>query len=129
MTGRAKNSLRSGASSRQRPAPGQRRIREEARHAKATVSAWWPVFLMGALVGITTAYVWNKVELATLARQIEAAAIGVSTLSEERSRLTAAIMVKTKPGLIQGQAQEQLGMIFPKNGFIELVLENDETAN
>ena len=126
MVGRPRNSVRSGISKKTQ---GRRRLREGVSHAKVTLSAWKPAFLIGALVGITTTYVWNKVELATLARQIEAAEIGVSTLSEEYSRLTADIMVKTKPGLIQGRAQEQLGMVFPKNGFAELVLDNDETAN
>ena len=73
------------------------------------------------MVGLTTLYVWSKVELTTLAREISAAEAALETIAEDRSSLAASITVETKPGLIQERARQQLGMVYVAKD--ELVLD------
>ena len=62
-------------------------------------------------MGFTTACVWSKVALADIARCTAEAHTRLEGLSEERSRLTADVIMKMKPGNIKGLAESRLGMI------------------
>ena len=66
---------------------------------------------MAVLVGVTTAFVWSKVALADIARCTAEARTRLEGLSQERSRLTAAVTMKKKPGNIKGLVESRLDMI------------------
>lgn len=72
-----------------------------------------PVLLLVALVTLTTAYVWTKVQLAKTLRQVETTQARIRSLEEERDKLAAAISMNKKPGAIRERAQQELGMIDP----------------
>ncbi|MCC7261222.1 MAG: septum formation initiator family protein [Candidatus Latescibacteria bacterium] len=72
-----------------------------------------PVLIVFALVSLTTAYIWTKVQMAKTLRQVETAEARIRTLEEERDKLTAAISMNKKPGAIRERAQQELGMIDP----------------
>ena len=72
-----------------------------------------PVLIVVALVGLTTAYIWTKVQMAKTLRQVETAEARIRSLEEERDKLTAAISMNKKPGAIRERAQQELGMIDP----------------
>lgn len=72
-----------------------------------------PVLIVVALVSLTTAYIWTKVQMAKTLRQVETAEARIRSLEEERDKLTAAIAMKKKPGAIRERAQQELGMIDP----------------
>ena len=77
------------------------------------VGARLPVLLLVALVTLTTAYIWTKVQLAKTLRQVETAQVRIRSLEEDRDKLTAAISMNKKPGAIRERAQQELGMIDP----------------
>lgn len=81
--------------------------------ARRAAGSRLPVLLLVALVSLTTAYVWTKVQLAKTLRQVETAQAQIRSLEEERDKLTAAIAMKKKPGAIRERAQQELGMIDP----------------
>jgi cell division protein FtsL len=89
--------------------------------AGGSVLSWLPIFMIGAILGVTILYVWSKVELATLAREISTAEATLEAIAEEKSSLAASITVETKPGLIQERARQQLGMVYAPHGY-ELVV-------
>ena len=72
-----------------------------------------PVLILVALVSLTTAYIWTKVQLAKTLRQVETAQARIRSLEEERDKLSAAIAMNKKPGAIRERAQQELGMIDP----------------
>lgn len=72
-----------------------------------------PVLIVFALVSLTTAYIWTKVQMAKTLRQVETAQARIRNLEEERDKLTAAISMNKKPGAIRERAQQELGMIDP----------------
>ena len=72
-----------------------------------------PVLILVALVSLTTAYIWTKVQLAKTLRQVETAQARIRSLEEERDKLTASISMNKKPGAIRERAQQELGMIDP----------------
>lgn len=72
-----------------------------------------PVLILVALVSLTTAYIWTKVQMAKTLRQVEMAEARIRSLEEERDKLTAAISMNKKPGAIRERAQQELGMIDP----------------
>jgi cell division protein FtsL len=81
--------------------------------ASRPVGSRLSVLLLVALVSLTTAYIWTKVQLAKTLRQVEAAEAHIRSLEEERDKLTAAISMNKKPGAIRERAQQELGMIDP----------------
>ena len=83
------------------------------RKAKTLTGSSMRVLVAGVviLVSVTTAFVSSKVALADIARRTSAARVRIESLSEERSRLTAAAGMKSKPGTIMRIAQKHLGMI------------------
>jgi len=83
------------------------------RKAKTLTGSSMRVLVVGVviLVSVTTALVSSKVALADIARRTSAARVRIESLSEERSRLTAAAVMKSKPGTIMRIAQKRLGMI------------------
>lgn len=93
----------------------------QSADAGGSVSSWLPIFMIGAILGVTILYVWSKVELATLAREISTAEATLEAIAEEKSSLAASITVETKPGLIQERARQQLGMVYAPHGH-ELVV-------
>ena len=72
-----------------------------------------PVLILVALVSLTTAYIWTKVQLSKTLRQVETARARIRNLEEEQDKLTAAISLNKKPGVIRERAQQELGMIDP----------------
>lgn len=81
--------------------------------ARRAAGSRLPVLLLVALVSLTTAYIWTKVQLAKTLRQVETAQAHIRSLEEERDKLTAAISMNKKPGAIRERAQHELGMIDP----------------
>ena len=65
-------------------------------------------------------HVWKKVEISSVARQIDRVEKGVETLEVERSKLMAAIVFKKKPGAIERIARGQLGMVYPAGQLTKL---------
>ena len=88
----------------------------QAAGAGRSASSWLPGLIIGAILGVTILYVWSKVELATLAREISSAEATLEAIAEEKSSLAASITVETKPGLIQERARRQLGMVYAEKG-------------
>lgn len=84
-----------------------------AGRERRPVGSRLPVLLLVALVTLTTAYIWTKVQLAKTLRQVETAQAQIRNLEEERDKLTAAIAMNKKPGAIRERAQQELGMIDP----------------
>lgn len=84
--------------------------REKARALNGP-SMWGSIAAVALLVSVTTGFVWSKVALADIARRTSAARARVESLSEDRARLMAAAVMKTKPGVIKGIAATRLGMI------------------
>lgn len=78
------------------------------------------IFLLVLLVGATVLHVWKKIEITTVARQIDRAEKSVIAFEEERSKLMAAVVFKKKPGAIERIARGQLGMIYPAGQLSEL---------
>lgn len=78
------------------------------------------IILLALLVGVTVLHVWKKVEISSVARQIDRVEKGVETLEIERSKLMAAIVFKKKPGAIERIARGQLGMVYPAGQLTEL---------
>jgi cell division protein FtsL len=81
--------------------------------ARRAAGSRLPVLLLVALVALTTAYIWTKVQLAKTLRQVETAQAQIRRLEEERDKLMASIAMKKKPGSIRERAQQELGMIDP----------------
>ena len=81
--------------------------------ASRPVGSRLSVLLLVALVSLTTAYIWTKVQLAKTLRQVETAQARIRSLEEERDKLMAAISMNKKPGAIRERAQQELGMIDP----------------
>ena len=77
-------------------------------------------------MAITLLYVWKKVELASIARQIDQHEARIGELREEGSRLTAAVVFKKKPGAIEQIARGQLGMEYPAGRLTELTFDPNE---
>ena len=75
------------------------------------------------LVSITLFHVWQKVENASVIRQIDETEARIEELEEEHSRLTAAIVFKTKPGAIEQIARGRLGMVYPVGRLSELTFD------
>ena len=82
--------------------------------------------LLVLLVAVTLLYVWKKVELASVARRIDAHQVRSEELQEESARLTAAIVFKKKPGAIERIARGQLGMEYPAGRLTELSFDPNE---
>ncbi|MFH1568675.1 MAG: hypothetical protein ABIL09_11820 [Gemmatimonadota bacterium] len=80
-------------------------MRESATRRKAIAIA--------IVVGMTTTYVWSKVEMASTAGAVSRAQAQLEALGSERSKLVAAVALQTKPTRIQRRAEEELGMVFP----------------
>ena len=88
-------------------------IRSRDRGERPRRTPLWLVLLCVSLaVGVTTAHVWSKVERADIAQSISAAHARAEVLQEERSRLRAEVVMRTKPGIIKHIAETQL-MMFP----------------
>ena len=73
----------------------------------------WGILSTTIFVSLTTFHIWKKVELSYIARQYNGTVKSRELLVEDRVKLVAAIRARNKPGLIQAQAQEELGMIYP----------------
>jgi len=84
-----------------------------ATREQSRPNARLPVLVVAALVSLTTAYIWSKVQMAKTLRQVETAHAQIRSLEEERDKLTAAIAMNKKPGAIRARAQWELGMIDP----------------
>ena len=84
--------------------------------------------LLVLLVAVTLLYVWKKVELASVAREIDAHQVRSEELREERARLTAAVVFKKKPGAIERMARGQLGMEYPAGRLTELSFDPNEVG-
>lgn len=76
--------------------------------------------LLILMVAVTLLYVWKKVELTSIARQVDAHQVRSEELREESARLTAAVVFKKKPGAIERIARGQLGMEYPAGRLTEL---------
>ena len=85
--------------------------RERSERPRRT-PLWLVLLGVSLAVGVTTAHVWSKVERADVAQGISAARARAEILREERSRLRAEVVMKTKPGIIKQIAETQL-MMFP----------------
>lgn len=70
----------------------------------------------------TTIYLWQKVEVNHQTGMLRAQRQAVSDLERERSRLTAAVVEKTKVGAIQRIAEKRLEMGFPKGRIAHLTV-------
>ena len=68
---------------------------------------------VAALVGMTTLYLWCKVEMGTAAESMARARVQLESLDEERAKLLAQVARQTRPTRLQRLAQEELGMVFP----------------
>jgi hypothetical protein len=64
--------------------------------------------------------IWQKIELAGVARQLDVCQDQIEELREEEARLTAAIVFKMKPGAIEGIARGRLEMDYPAGRLTEL---------
>jgi len=67
--------------------------------------------------------VWEKVELTRVARLTEQNEQQIKGLTEERSKLMAAVVFKKKPGAIETVARVQLGMQYPAGRLTELTFD------
>ncbi len=88
----------------------------------------WPVLVLVALVSLTTAYIWTKVQMAKTLKQAEAAQARIRGLEEEQDKLVAAVAFRKKPGIIREIAQRQLGMIDPAGKLAEVVVDHGSAA-
>jgi hypothetical protein len=84
------------------------------------------ILLVVFLVAVTVLYTWKKVEMASVAKRISSAEVRADSLVEERSKLTASIAFRKKPGNIKKIAEEQLGMVYPTGRMIDLILDAPE---
>ncbi len=82
--------------------------------------------LLVLMVAVTLLYVWKKVELASVARQIDSHQVRSEQLREESARLTAAVVFKKKPGAIEQIARGQLGMEYSAGRLTELSFDPNE---
>ena len=88
-------------------------IRGQGRGERPRRSPLWLMLLLVTVaVAVTTAHVWRKVERADVAQRISAARARADVLQEERSRLRADVVMRTKPGIIKHIAETRLKM-FP----------------
>jgi len=87
------------------------------------------VGLLILVVAATVCYVWQKVELAGIARRIDRLEDRITSMQEERSRLMAAIVFRKKPGAIEKIARGQLGMEYPAGRLTELTFEASESGS
>lgn len=71
------------------------------------------VVAVAGIVGMTTIYVWNKVESSGVAQRIDAAHQRLSVLEEERSKLSAAVERTKLPGALRQRAIQDLHMVAP----------------
>jgi cell division protein FtsB len=85
---------------------------------------WGSVAAVALLVTVTTAFVWSKVSLSDIARRTSAARTRVESLSVERARLMAEVVMETKPGIIKEIAATRLGMIEAKETGLHVDLEH-----
>jgi len=81
------------------------------------------IFLVAFLVAVTVLYTWKKVETASVARRINNAEIQAASLIGERSKLTALVAFKKKPGNIKKIAEEQLGMVYPTGRMVDFIVD------
>lgn len=68
---------------------------------------------VAVLVGMTTLYLWCKVEINSAAEGMARARARLESLNEERAKLLAQVARQTRPTRIQRLAQEDLGMVHP----------------
>lgn len=73
------------------------------------------VLAVAGVVGMTTVYVWSKVESSGVAQRIDAAHHRLSLLDEERSKLMAAVERTKLPGVLRQRALENLHMMVPES--------------
>jgi len=81
------------------------------------------VGLLALVVAIPLLCVWEKVELTRVARLTEQSEVWIEELTEERSKLMAAVVFKKKPGAIESVAMGQLGMEYPAGRLTELTFD------
>lgn len=70
--------------------------------------------LVIAAIGGTTLFVWNKVQFEDVSRRTSAAERSVERLLEDRTKLRAKVMQKSRPGTIKSIAEQRLGMSLPQ---------------
>ena len=95
--------------------------RQESRSRFASHRGY--VFLVVFLVAVTVLYTWKKVETASVTRRINNAEIQAASLIGERSKLTALVAFKKKPGNIKKIAEEQLGMVYPTGRVVDFIVD------
>ena len=71
------------------------------------------VVAVAGVVGMTTIYVWSKVESSGVAQRIDMAHERLAVLDEERSKLFAAVERTKLPGVLRQRALQELHMVAP----------------
>ena len=71
------------------------------------------VLTVAVAVGMTTLYLWCKVEMNAAAEAMARANARLEALNDEGARLLAQVARQTRPTRIQRLAQEELGMVYP----------------
>jgi hypothetical protein len=73
------------------------------------------VLAVVGVVGMTTVYVWSKVESGGVAQRMATAKGQLSILNEERSKLLAAVDRSKLPGVLRQRAADDLHMVAPES--------------
>ena len=73
------------------------------------------VLAVAGIVGMTTIYVWSKVESSGVAQRMDAAQGQLSHLEEERSKLVARLERSKLSGVLRQRAVEELHMVAPNS--------------
>lgn len=94
------------------------------RARPASSGSRWPLLALIALVSLTTAYIWTKVQMAKTLRQVDVSQMRIRGLEEKQAKLVAAIALKKKPGIIRELAQRELGMVDPAGKLTEVVVDH-----